>query len=404
MFHSDSPTTPARPRRLIAAALAFVLVSLLLLAAGPAAPVGEAAKGASITIEADKQIVKAGENVNLKIKLQNVTNATLNGVALPDGKDKVEKKVLVCATTTYTVAAMPKDGGPKISQALTITASGTTTKAACASSAPAPTATPNPLPDLVIVSLTASQTSAGFNQLVQVDYVIKNVGTEAAGLSVTRAYLEDKAMEGVLQLASLAPGESASGTSHWDVPKDANQTLTIKVVVDADKQVAESDETNNVRTVFVTVGTPKNPTIFKKVDKLDQRVPELLQVKPDLAVNSITVVQWYDPQTPTAEGVRVEYTFGNLGQAPAEKVVIALYKNGQLDFKEPAGSLRAGEKTSGSVTSWLRDSGGSYTYSLVLDPDNQIAERTKPITRRQPASSWCRAQIHWAASSTRPIS
>jgi hypothetical protein len=268
---------PVRTSPLVAIALSLLLASLLVFAAGPVAPVGEAAKGASISITADQQTVKSGDNDTLHIRLQNVQNATLNGEALKG--DKIDRKVLVCATTTYTVEGIPQDGGPKISQSLTIYATGTTTKAAC----PSPTATPNPLPDLVVVSLTPSQRAlSGPQQLeyVQVDYVVKNIGKEPAGPFVTRAYVGSQRMEGDLKLSSLGPGESAKGMGHWEIPRSANQTFTLKVVTDEDNQVAEADETNNTQTGSVTIGAPKGLSgIFQRLDKADQ-LPDIFKIKP----------------------------------------------------------------------------------------------------------------------------
>jgi hypothetical protein len=268
---------PVRTSPLVAIALSLLLASLLVFAVGPVAPVGEAAKGASISITADQQTVKSGDNDTLHIRLQNVQNATLNGEALKG--DKIDRKVLVCATTTYTVEGTPKDGGPKISQSLTIYATGTTTKAAC----PSPTATPNPLPDLIVATVTPSQHALGGSQhlvWVQVDYVVKNVGKEPAGPFVTRAYVGGQRLEGDLHVASLAPGETAAGMGHWEFPQDANQTFMIKVVVDEDNQVAEADETNNTQTGSVTIGTPKGLSgIFEKVDKTD-RLPDIFKLKP----------------------------------------------------------------------------------------------------------------------------
>jgi hypothetical protein len=235
-----SHQTPPRSLRLMAVALALVLISLLVNAGGPAANV-EAGKDASVSITADNQNVKAGDTVKLKIKLQNVKNATLNGEALKDGKDKLEKKVTVCATTTYTVEAMPKDGGPKISQSLTINAAGTTANKDCPSPAAVPKTVPNPLPDLAVTALTVSQS--------------------------------------------------------------------------------------------------------------------------------------WDPKSPAVEQVRVDYTYANLGQAPADNVSFGFYVNGQdRSTLGPTGTLKPGETHSYSYNTWKGDSGGSYTYSLVLDPFNKIVE------------------------------
>jgi hypothetical protein len=255
MSHPDRPTAADRPRRLMAAALAFVWVSLLVVAA----PIGVAAKGPSITLTADRQTVNAGDNDTLRIKLQNVTNATLNGAALAAGKDQVDKKVLVCATTTYTVTALPTDGGPKISQALTITANGTTSKAACVSPTPMPAAVSNPLPDLVVASLTLSESwdmSHADVENVRANYTIENQGqAPAAGVQVL-VYFNGMPQNG--GKFDLNVGEEKSG--HVSMPFKDYDHVMVAVVIGEENTIAESDKTNNAAVANVTVVLGTNST------------------------------------------------------------------------------------------------------------------------------------------------
>jgi hypothetical protein len=274
MLHLHRSTTPARPRRTIVAALAFALVSLLVLAA----PIGVAAKGPSITLTADRQTVNAGDNVTLKIKLQNVTNATLNGAALPGGQDQVDEKVLVCATTTYTVAALPTGGGPKISQALTITASGTTTKAACASPAPAP----NPLPDLAVASLTVSQSydpKVPDVEKVHIDYTIENRGQAPAANLRVDLYVNGKDLD-TFSPPLLKAGQKFT-RSNEDLRQDGEQ-LTYSLVLDPDNTIVESDKTNNTAAANISVVLGQNPNgIFSdKIDNSGQGPNILKFIKP----------------------------------------------------------------------------------------------------------------------------
>jgi hypothetical protein len=254
-------------------ALAIVGVSLLLMSGLAVGPAALAAPKPSITITADQQTVKAGDQVTLKIKLQNVTNATLNGAALPGGKNSVEKKVLVCVTTTYTVAALPTDGGPKISQALTITASGTSTKAACASPAP------SPLPDLVVTSLTMSQSYDPKRpdlEMVHIDYTIENRGqAPAAGfwgvLSVNGKRLQDFKMD-------LKAGEKLALSCDDYRQGQAGEQVTYSVLVDSDNTIVESDKTNNTRSASIIVLKDKNSLDLSSViqpDELQLHDPKL---------------------------------------------------------------------------------------------------------------------------------
>ena len=271
-----SRQAPPRSLRLMAVALALVLISLLVNAGAPA-PNVEAGKDASVSITADKQNVNAGDTVKLKIKLQNVKNATLNGEALKDGKDKVEKKVLVCATTTYTVEAMSKNGGPKISQSLTINATGTTTNKDC----PSPAAVPNPLPDLVVSSMTLTQLyvpTEPDGERLRLDYAVTNRGQAPVTNAVAYVYVNGKP-EFFSDTISLQPGATFNNTVASS--KKDGESLTYSVVLDRDNKIVESDETNNTMAANITVVKGQNPIdTVHSIDKIDE-VPSILKfIKP----------------------------------------------------------------------------------------------------------------------------
>jgi hypothetical protein len=250
---------------MIAATLAFVLVSLLVLAA----PIGVAAKGPNITLTADQQTVNAGDPVTLKIKLQNVKNATLNLEALPGGQDQVVKKVFVCATTTYTVEALPNGGGPKISQALTITASGTTTKAAC-------------LPDMVAVSVTASQSydpKFPDREFLHIAYTLANRGQALAKNIPYVLYANGKPLF-IDIIQWMTAGQQSAG--YWDYDTTEGGSFTYSLVLDRDNTIVESDKTNNTAAANLTVVVGQNPIslLSDKVDKSGQGPNILKLIKP----------------------------------------------------------------------------------------------------------------------------
>jgi hypothetical protein len=103
----------------MAPALALVLISLLVL--GLPVPVGEAAKDASISITADKHTVDVGDTVTLHIRLHNIENAALDGDPLSG--NKIDMRVLICKTRTYTVTGQTADGA-NLTRSLTIKAKG----------------------------------------------------------------------------------------------------------------------------------------------------------------------------------------------------------------------------------------------------------------------------------------
>jgi hypothetical protein len=228
--------TRARLARTLAACV--VLLSLCIVQPSPWATIAAAAPNESISITAEHDTVKAGDEVTLKIKLRDVKDAMLNGEALKG--DKVNKKVLVCATTTYTVDGMAKDG-KKLSQSLTINASGTSTKPAC-------------LPDLVIADLTVTQANTADdptqNEFVAVNFTMKNQGGTAANGFAWRLSANG-AMYDVKHTYDLAPGASTPVQFGEDWPHGA--TITATLVLDPGANVTESNKQNNEKAVTFTV-------------------------------------------------------------------------------------------------------------------------------------------------------
>jgi hypothetical protein len=291
MYHLSHQIS-LRSHRLMVVALVFALISLLVNAGGPAAPNAEAAKDASVSITADNQNVNAGDTVKLQIKLHNVTNATLNGVALKDGKDKVDQKVRVCATTTYTVEATPKNGGPKISQALTINATGTTTNKDCSSPAAVPMTVPmtttNPLPDLAVTALTVSQSydpKQPYLELVRVDYTIANLG-QAPAENVTWLIRANGLPFNGFDNVTLKAGETMTRDAVDRVTDEQGSMhlVTYSVMVDPLNKIVESDESNNVKWADINVVPGSNPvsTIALSTDKVNKgsNLDRLKLIKP----------------------------------------------------------------------------------------------------------------------------
>jgi hypothetical protein len=232
------------PLRIVLAS-ALVLI-LLWVAADPLARPAQAAKDSSITITADKQHVAAGDNDTLHIKLQNVKNATLDGVALKG--DKINQKVMVCADTTYTVDATDS-GGQKISQSLTIYATGTTAKTAC-------------LPDLAVKSMWAVHSPDAGNparEEVDPNWIIENRG-KTVSTPVAAVLTSNDGGEWDMQVQALKPGETQFAFAPASILRGSTRVYTL--VIDPKNQEVESDKSNNAQTLSTTangdLNAPKN--------------------------------------------------------------------------------------------------------------------------------------------------
>lgn len=117
-------------------------------------------------------------------------------------------------------------------------------------------------PDLVVVNLSVSPTSADAGDQVSVTFTITNQGTGSAGPATHEIRFSDDpvidASDPLLATAptsDLLPGESQINTlTGIQIPATATQgTRYIGVIVDAGNAVTESDESNNTGAVAITI-------------------------------------------------------------------------------------------------------------------------------------------------------
>ncbi len=123
---------------------------------------------------------------------------------------------------------------------------------------------PEELPDLVVTEVNAyhydTGTPAWFNLLNEVDITVKNNGSAAAGASTVCLCIDDVSF-GDLPVSSLDVDEEETVTfTGWNPSgddclqqpctyEDSFQDYDVRAVADCDGDVAESNETNNERTV-----------------------------------------------------------------------------------------------------------------------------------------------------------
>jgi subtilase family serine protease len=164
-----------------------------------------------------------------------VTNATaaiiepdIGGVATPGSQT-----VCPTETTTYILTAI---GQSEMTTALTTITVGP------------------PQPDLIIGSVAFQPPAPLQGQDTNVQIVIENVGTEAAGVFNWEWEATGDASFGG-RLTALAPGESTVVTALWN-PSSADPNLPTTARADVDNEVLESNEDNNELVVNVEVIEP----------------------------------------------------------------------------------------------------------------------------------------------------
>jgi len=113
------------------------------------------------------------------------------------------------------------------------------------------TATPT-LPDLVVTALTASNNQAKQGDKVTFSATIKNQGQASAGASVTEFKLDGRTVLDTPATGALAPGDSTTVSVQWQTTaKTAKGNHTVVATADVNRQVGESDETNNTTSLTI---------------------------------------------------------------------------------------------------------------------------------------------------------
>ncbi|MBK7876406.1 MAG: hypothetical protein IPJ77_11735 [Planctomycetes bacterium] len=133
------------------------------------------------------------------------------------------------------------------------------------------TVRPAQLPDLEPVSISATPLAVVAGGPIDVSDTVRNTGVVAAGAFQVAVYLSQDAtvttqdvLLGVRPVASLASGASSSAGDTLAIPPTTTAgTWWVGVVVDAQGQVGESDEADNVRVAAnpVQVSVPPRPNL-----------------------------------------------------------------------------------------------------------------------------------------------
>src|SRR5438309_2622694 len=107
-------------------------------------------------------------------------------------------------------------------------------------------------PDLIVAQLTASNNQARQGDKVTFTAVIKNVGQQSAGASLTQ-FKDGNTVLGSVSTAAIPANGSVTVTFNWYTASAKKGTHTITATADSGNVVAESNEGNNTKQITVTI-------------------------------------------------------------------------------------------------------------------------------------------------------
>jgi subtilase family serine protease len=121
-------------------------------------------------------------------------------------------------------------------------------------------------PDLAVSALVAPASAAAGTPIAVSDTTV-NQGGDPAPTSVTKFYLSantifdaSDVLIGSRQVPSLGPGQSSAGTVSLTIPSTTTPgSYVIIAQADGDGAIAESLETNNLRTRSISITAPPSP-------------------------------------------------------------------------------------------------------------------------------------------------
>jgi PKD repeat protein len=205
-------------------------------------------------------------------------------------------------------------------------------------------------PDLVVDNITYSPTTPTLGSTITFQVTVRNQGTASAGSFVVR--LQGVGPSQDRTVSSLGAGLQTNLT--FTLPLSTSPE-TFTATADANGQVSESDEANNIRPVTVT-----GPV-----------------AQPDLVVDAIT----YSPTTPTlGQTITFQVTVRNQGSASAGSFVLRL--QGVATYQDATvSSLAAGASTTRTFTLPLSTS--PETFTATADYYNQVTESDEANNQRQ---------------------
>ena len=196
-------------------------------------------------------------------------------------------------------------------------------------------------PDLIVKDITLSPSDPTIDDAVTITIAVKNQGTVNAGLSYIACYVDSTILD-TKSIASLGAGITTTVAFSWNAAKGSH---VVKAIADFSEVIAETDETNNIKTFnFSTLAA-------------------------DLSIQSIS----WSPENPSkGDNITFTVTVKNYGSSKSNITDIKLYVDGVFKGSQNIDAINPGSTTS-KTFNWVALS-GQHTIRAVVDENNYTSE------------------------------
>ncbi|MFC1991555.1 CARDB domain-containing protein [Chloroflexota bacterium] len=196
-------------------------------------------------------------------------------------------------------------------------------------------------PDLIIESITWSPESPSIDDIVTISVTVKNQG-EGKAITSRLTFRVDGSFKVFQYVESLEAGDSVTKEFTWTAGQGYHQ---IQMIIDEDKTIPESDETNNEKSVTISTLTP------------------------DLIIETIT---WTPLDPFDGDNVTFSVTIMNQGEGKAINPLVVFHVDGKQLAADSLGTIASGN-TDNTTFIWPAQA-DSHIIELIVDPNNSIIE------------------------------
>jgi subtilase family serine protease len=201
---------------------------------------------------------------------------------------------------------------------------------------------PAPDTDLSISSIAFNPENPLIGDAVNITVTMKNSGPGKAPPSHVAYYMDDVLLDSVYVTEMLAGSTNTIDNIIWYAEYGTHE---LKIVIDCNNSVFETDETNNEKTVTFTTSAP------------------------DLVIKNVT---WWPINPGIGEEVNFTITIKNQGNSKAGSSYLTYYVDGSPRGNHYIEAMEAGE-TITRIFTW-KIQAAPQVFKVIIDEDNSVPE------------------------------